>query len=107
SPHLNANGLAQIVQTVIFEARKEVGNNVPCDGRAFINQPGVNLNKRSAGGDLLPSVFGGKNPTHADDGDFAAALLEQMANHFRAPRAQRATAESARFGVNAADGGVV
>src|SRR5882672_6549442 len=97
----DANRLAKTAQAVLLESFDETADDGLHDARSFINQAGINLNERGAGGDLFPGIRGIEDTADADDSQRAAGLAVKVTNHFRAADAQRTTAQSARFGIEA------
>ncbi len=90
-----------------FSFSDEAANDLFDHGRPFIDQAGVNLQEACPGGDFFPSVFGSEDAADAHDGEPAFGLPVEVANDFGAALAQGTTAQTARFGVDFLEPGIL
>ena len=92
---------------MLHQPLSQAGHNFLGHARPFVNQAGVKLHERCAGGDFLPGVIRVENAAHADDRQRASGPAIQVPDDFGAARAQRPAAESACLGVNAFQPGII
>src|SRR5260221_7713094 len=96
-PSCRANSLLDVPQSMQFQQFQKAAENVTYYPGALVNQPGVDLYKRGARGDLFPRIGCSENSPYSDDREFPSALFVQMPNDFSAPRLEGQATQSAQL----------
>src|SRR6266446_5561510 len=97
---LRANRLFQAREPGFLQPLSQSGHDLSRQARSFINQTGVDLYQRRAGGDLVPGIIGVEDAAHADDWQQALCPSINVSDNLRAALSQWTAAQTAFLGVN-------
>ena len=53
------------------------------EGRTFVDEPRIDLDKGSPGIEFFEGILNGHNSSHPDDRQFSACFLVDVPDHFR------------------------